>query len=313
MAPARADRGTWTWRRSCCSPRRRRARRAPGRATTRRPTRSWTRWPRYRRAAGLPAAVAGVGAVGSTPAGWPGSWPRPTGRGWPRRDVRADRAEQGWRCWMRPPRRTRRCWCRPGWTWPGCAAQAAGAWPAAAVRAWSAAAAGRAARLAARAAASLRSRLAGLAAAERERVLLEPGPRAGGGGAGACRRPRRSSRAGRSRDLGFDSLTAVELRNRLGAATGLRLPATLVFDYPTPGGAGGLSAGRGLAGRPAPVPAGPVAGGWRRGEPVAIVGMGCRFPGGVASPEGLWELVAGGAGRGVGVPGGPGLGCGGAV
>jgi acyl transferase domain-containing protein/D-arabinose 1-dehydrogenase-like Zn-dependent alcohol dehydrogenase/acyl carrier protein len=142
-----------------------------------------------------------------------------------------------------------------------------------------------------RAGGSLGRRLAGLEGAERRRAALdavrgEVAAVLGHDAATAIDEERAF------KDLGFDSLLAVELRNRLERLTGLRLPSTLVFDHPSAqevtehlltllAGSPAL-ARRSVVKRP------------REGEPIAIVGMACRYPGGVSSPEDLWRLLADG-------------------
>ena len=135
----------------------------------------------------------------------------------------------------------------------------------------------------------LEKRLAGVSKAEREHLVLsfvreEVAAVLGHSSAGAI------APECAFKELGFDSLLAVELRNRMNATTGLRLPATLVFDYPSPSAlAAHLSSeldGVKVNDAPAISIVRPAE------EPVAIVGMSCRYPGGVRCPRDLWELVA---------------------
>ncbi|MEV0989346.1 type I polyketide synthase [Streptomyces sp. NPDC049949] len=94
-------------------------------------------------------------------------------------------------------------------------------------------------------------------------------------------------------ELGFDSLTALELRNQLTTATGLRLTPTLVFDHPNAQAVAEhldtLLAGSAATATTTAATAGRAAG--DDDDPIVIVGMACRYPGGVRSPEELWRLV----------------------
>ncbi|MFE2183730.1 type I polyketide synthase [Streptomyces sp. NPDC059455] len=143
----------------------------------------------------------------------------------------------------------------------------------------------------------LRRRLAGLPRTTQDEMLLEL-VRVQTAAALGHANPATVNTGQPFKDLGFDSLMAVDLRNRLTAETGLRLSATLVFDYPTPmalvghlrdeilgGDAVITSAGAGVvAAAGAPVDS----------DPIVIVSMSCRLPGGVRTPEELWQLVMAG-------------------
>ncbi|HEX8075458.1 MAG TPA: SDR family NAD(P)-dependent oxidoreductase, partial [Thermoleophilaceae bacterium] len=147
------------------------------------------------------------------------------------------------------------------------------------------------ARRAAGGASALARRLADTPAADRDRVVLDL-VRAQVASVLGFGTPEEVDPERAFREVGVDSLMAIALRNALERASGLRLPATLVFDHPTAAAvavhlrreAEGAERGRGLPPRAA----------GRTDEPIAIVGMACRYPGGVRSPEDLWELVASG-------------------
>ncbi|WP_374213040.1 type I polyketide synthase [Crossiella sp. SN42] len=89
-------------------------------------------------------------------------------------------------------------------------------------------------------------------------------------------------------DLGFTSLTAVELSRALSAATGLNLPATVAFDYSSVTALADYLH-RELSG--GTTESAPVTASADQSDPIVIVGMGCRFPGGIDSPQALWDLV----------------------
>jgi acyl transferase domain-containing protein/acyl-CoA synthetase (AMP-forming)/AMP-acid ligase II/acyl carrier protein len=89
-------------------------------------------------------------------------------------------------------------------------------------------------------------------------------------------------------DLGVTSMGAMTLWHRLSLRTGLTLPTTLVWDHPTPAAVAAYLDSRLHGGtRATTAPRERL-----ETEPVAIVAVGCRYPGGVCGPEDLWRLVA---------------------
>ncbi|WP_455568430.1 type I polyketide synthase, partial [Streptomyces pratensis] len=145
------------------------------------------------------------------------------------------------------------------------------------------------------------NRIAGLAPAERTEALTDMVRSLAAGVLGHASpdgvEPDRAFR-----ELGFDSLTAVELRNALVAETRLQLPTTMVFDHPTPTVlarflAAELSAQYempGLSGTQSRLSATEFQAPTKDDDLIAIVGMSCRYPGEVSNPDDLWRLLVSG-------------------
>ncbi|MER5556442.1 type I polyketide synthase [Streptomyces sp. NPDC002793] len=146
---------------------------------------------------------------------------------------------------------------------------------------------------------SLRDGLAGLDAVKRREHLADL-VRAEAAAVLRIGSPRDVGLTKAFKDMGVDSLIAMELRNRLQTASGLRLPATLLFDHPTVRELAAELDTRlgGVRADSVPVTA-PVA---DTTDPIVIVGMACRFPGGVTEPDDLWRLVAEGRDEMTGFP-----------